>query len=153
MIISCHHLLSFFLFHQLFLDFIITHPVSIFRHFSVWCLLCLRPLFLFYVSTRFTCFFISFFSPPSTMWPFLFWPSDEFFLTRVNNNRHTNTHKKGGSREKKKKKTFWNVLCAVVVERAARANKRSLIGLISGGLVFCLFVSPLYTADTVEYDI
>lgn len=41
----------------------------------------------------------------------------------------------------------------LVVERAARANKRSLIGLISGGLVFCLFVSPLYTADTVEYDI
>lgn len=138
----------FFLFHQLFLDFIITHPVSIFRHFSVWCLLCLRPLFLFYlfyVSTRFTCFFISFFSPPpSTIWPFLFWPSDEFFLTRVNNNRHTNTHKKGGSRERRRRKRHSEMsYVLLVVERAARANKRSLIGLISGGLVLFVCLSTL----------
>lgn len=59
---------------------------------AAFSLLCVYTFYVF--------LYFLFLPPPSTIWPFLFWPSDEFFLTRVNNNRHTNTHTKKVEAEK-----------------------------------------------------
>lgn len=82
--------------------------------------------------------------PPPPLFGLFFSGHPMSFFSLESTTIDTQTHTKKVEAEKRRRKRHSEMsYVLLVVERAARANKRSLIGLISGGLVLFVCLSTL----------